>query len=137
MTKKYLPYIVLLAAALLLWYIRNNQRGSYPRTPADSEAITINTPPELDRNTQHIQYSRHARCRMECRQIDESEVRDIIERGAINYNKIEVDERGKTIPLEGVTHDQQTVRIVVAPAEGKLVVVTVIDLKKDWPCDCD
>jgi len=74
---------------------------------------------------------------MECRHIDESEVKEILQEGKINYNKIEEDDKGKTYPLEGITHDHQLVRIVFAPHEKELVVVTVIDLEKEWPCDCN
>ena len=68
--------------------------------------------------------------------IDASEVKEIIAKGVINHSRIEEDEQGKTYPLEGTTHDGQQVRIVVAPKDQELVIVTVIDLGKDWPCDC-
>ena len=56
--------------------------------------------------------------------------------GQLNYNKIEESDKGKSYPLEGVTHDKQHVRIVFAPKKENLVVVTVIDLDTDWYCDC-
>jgi hypothetical protein len=74
---------------------------------------------------------------MDCRHIDESEVKEILQNGAINYEKIETGEKGKTYPLEGITHDRQHVRIVFAPHDTELVVVTVIDLEKEWLCDCN
>ena len=73
---------------------------------------------------------------MECRHIDESEVKEILEQGTINYAKVESDARGKTYPVEGVTHDKQRVRIVFAPKDDEIVVVTCIDLDTEWPCDC-
>ena len=73
---------------------------------------------------------------MDCRHIDETEVMEILQNGKLNYKKIEEDNRGKTYPLEGITHDKQNVRIVFAPKEDDLVVVTVIDLDKDWDCNC-
>ena len=33
MLKKYLPYIMLIAAALLLFFIKKNQRGTTPEKP--------------------------------------------------------------------------------------------------------
>ncbi|MEO5890814.1 MAG: DUF4258 domain-containing protein [Ferruginibacter sp.] len=136
MTKKYFPLIVLLAAALLLFYIKKNQRGTFTSNqPAD---ITIPAVPEgeFNRKAQKITYSKHARCRMDCRHIDETEVLEILQDGKLNYDKIEQDARGKTYPLEGVTHDKQHVRIVFAPKQDGLVVVTVIDLGEDWKCNC-
>jgi hypothetical protein len=119
MLKKYIPYFILLAAGFAYWYIKQNQNvGSLNRSPA------------------RIEYTQHARCRMACRHIDESEVQEILEKGVINVNKIEKDAKGKKFPLEGITHDNQNVRIVFAPEGNRMVVITVIDLGKDWDCDC-
>ena len=136
MNKKYLPYIVLIAAIFLLWYVKKNQRGA-SRVDAPTEiTVPAATVEPFDRDIQNIVYTKHARCRMDCRHIDETEVREILQQGQINTAKIEVDERGKTYPLEGITHDKQHVRIVFAPKKNELVVVTVIDLEKEWPCNC-
>lgn len=136
MTKKYLPFIVLLAAGLLLFYVKKNQRGSFPTNPSTEISIPAITGEAFNRNVKKIIYSKHARCRMECRHIDESEVMEILRSGKLNEAKIEEDSRGKTYPLEGKTHDNQNVRIVFAPKQEEVVVVTVIDLDKEWACDC-
>lgn len=136
MSKRYLPFIVLIAAALLLFYIKKNQRGNFPNNPANDITIPVVTEEGFNRNVHKIIYSKHARCRMDCRHIDKSEVREILETGKLNRAKIEQDSRGKTYPLEGKTHDNQNVRIVFAPKQDEVVVVTVIDLDKDWVCDC-
>ena len=149
MLKKYLPFIALFAAAFFFWYVKSHQRGSYPvkhSTQQGEKTIIVPAvlPPgsdtsageAFDRHTSHIFYSKHARCRMECRHIDESEIKEILETGRINYNKIESDERGKTYPLEGITHDHQHVRVVIAPKDNGVMVVTCIDLDREWPCDC-
>jgi len=92
---------------------------------------------ELDRNETHIIYSKHAKCRMECRHIDKSEVIEILRKGTIDYKKSEVNNlKSPKFVIEGITHDEQHVRIIFAPVENAVVVVTVIDLKQDWPCDC-
>ena len=137
MTKKYLPFIVLLAAALLLFYVKKNQRGSFTRNPGSNITIPAVTDTGFNRNIHKIFYSKHARCRMDCRHIDESEVMEILQTGKLNEDKIEEDNRGKTYPLEGVTHDRQHVRVVFAPKQDELVVVTVIDLDKEWECNCN
>ena len=74
---------------------------------------------------------------MDCRQIDESEVVQILREGILNQDKIESSSKGVSYPLEGRTLDGQRVRIVFAPKEKTLVVVTVIDLDKEYACDCD
>jgi hypothetical protein len=144
MLKKYLPIIFLIAAAGLLWYVKMHQRGKLPQNPNIGQHETIpvpviittdNTAP-FNRHSGHLIYTKHAKCRMECRHIDESEVQEILDNGTVNYNKIEESDKGKSYPLEGVTHDKQHVRIVFAPKKENVVVVTVIDLDKDWYCDC-
>lgn len=84
----------------------------------------------------NIIYSKHAKCRMECRYIDEQEIKEIILKGNINHSKTREDKRGRTFAYEGRTHDGQQVRIIVAPQRSKLTIVTVIDLKNDWNCEC-
>lgn len=149
MVKKYLPYIFLVAAALLLFFIKRNQRGAAPVKPATGQAdnrVTVpavvpagEKPEEIEgfnRNTTNLVFSKHAKCRMDCRKIDESEIREILKNGTVNKKKIQRDKRGMTYPVEGTTHDGQRVRIVFAPKGDALVVVTVIDLGKEWSCDC-
>lgn len=106
-------------------------------SPATVAVPTFTADDPIDRTIQNIIYSKHALCRMDCRHIDESEVKEIIKGGMIDYAKVEESDKGKTYPLEGTTHDKQRVRIVVAPHESELVVVTVIDLDREWPCDCN
>lgn len=155
MLKRYLPVICLAAAALLLYYIKTNQRGAVPEKAhieAHNDRVTVPAilptedqqkktgDPEtkgFNRNAGQLIFSKHARCRMDCRHIDESEVKDILKNGEINRKKIQSDKRGMTYPVEGYTRDKQRVRIVFAPrGEDALVVVTVIDLETEWKCDC-
>ena len=138
MKKHYLPYLLLLLAALFLFWIKNKQRG---KTTKITERVTVNNATDaytqLRDPNKKIQYSRHAKCRMACRQIDETEVKEILQTGEINFDKDKTTEKGTTYPLEGKTHDGQNVRIVFAPHNNDITVVTVIDLDTNWPCgDC-
>jgi hypothetical protein len=92
---------------------------------------------KIDRNPDHLIYTKHARCRMGCRHIDESEVQEILKNGTINYGKSEPAARpDPKYAFEGITHDGQRVRIVFAPSQRGTVVITVIDLGNEWACDC-
>ncbi|MEO5943393.1 MAG: DUF4258 domain-containing protein [Ferruginibacter sp.] len=133
MNKKYFPFLALLAAILLFVWVKKNQRGA---THTTNITVPVSND-EFDRTIKNIVYSKHAKCRMDCRHIDESEVKEILVNGTLNYSKIEEDSKGKTYPLEGVTHDKQHVRIVFAPHSNELVVVTVIDLDTEWQCNCN
>jgi hypothetical protein len=98
-----------------------------------------NAAKKFDRDPEAIHYSKHARCRMECRHVDESEVKEMIEKGDINFSKSELntDDCHKRYALEGVSHDRQRLRIIVAECNDDLTVITVIDLGQEWPCDCE
>jgi hypothetical protein len=79
---------------------------------------------------------------MQCRKISQGEVEQIMQDGKINYNKSDIQSRklsGARCPryaVEGVTTDDQKIRIVFAQCNDKTTVVTVIDLDKKWTCDC-
>lgn len=91
----------------------------------------------FDRRTSYIEYSAHAKCRMQCRRISQAEVEDIMKNGKINYNKSDLQNaRCPRYALEGITSDEQDVRIIFAQCNEKTVVVTVIDLETDFKCHC-
>ena len=91
------------------------------------------------RNTKDLILTKHVRCRMGCREVTLEEITDIIENGTVNYEKSGIGKKGdSTFALEGISLDQQYLRVVVAPEkDGKLVVITCIDLEKEWPCNCN
>ena len=83
-------------------------------------------------------FTKHARCRMDCRHITAGEIREILDEGDINYGKSEPDARpDPKWAVEGYTREQQHLRIIVAPEPGKLVVITCIELGVEWRCDCN
>lgn len=95
--------------------------------------------PEALSDYTSLVYTKHATCRMACRQIDEDEIREIIANGRINQAKSGYDKKHKneTYVLEGYSKQNQHIRVVVTPKRRELLVITVIDLDRDWACDCD
>lgn len=81
-------------------------------------------------------FTKHARCRMKCRHISQQEVKEIVQKAEVNYRKSELDApEGPKYALEGITSiDKQHVRIIVAPKQRHLTIVTVIDLENEWDC---
>jgi hypothetical protein len=147
--KRRFVYLLLIAIASALLLFFNQQNGGTPDTKAndsgydgrrskpDPAGDVQNRGEPLNRRASDLIYTKHARCRMKCRHIDDSEVKEILENGRINYDKSEP--AGRPDPkfaLEGRTHDNQYVRIIFAPADRGMVVITVIDLEKEWSCDC-
>jgi uncharacterized protein DUF4258 len=92
----------------------------------------------INRKETRLIYTRHARCRMDCRHITETEIREILERGEIDYKKSEPDAHpDPKYALEGNTNEGQHLRIIFAPTQRGLVVITCIELGVEWQCDCN
>lgn len=142
--KKAVPLLVVLSLALVLFFVRQCQSPAEKKTTdhtkkttATDPASTVNRNRGFDRRTSFIEYTAHAKCRMQCRRITQTEVEQIMREGKINYNKSNVNARPcPEYALEGVTADNQRVRIVFAQCDYKTKVVTTIDLGTNWQCDC-
>lgn len=105
--------------------------------------LTKKRPQPLDnkyfnRNIHNLSYSKHARCRMDCRQVSEAEVLDILQNGTINPQKTRLNDKPcPSFALEGYSQqDKQHLRIVFAQCEDLTKVVTCIDLDNDFSCNC-
>jgi hypothetical protein len=108
------------------------QQPGRPNQPAE-EGNELNH--EL--SSQKLYYTKHARCRMDCRNISETEVRDILQRGKENRRKSEPNAPDcPKYALEGVTKDGQKVRMIFADCNNETRVITVIDLNNEHYCDC-
>lgn len=145
--KKAAPLILVAALAVLLFAARRCKNEQTPGAKTNVTRTKKNTDASdrdkgFDRRISYLEYSNHAKCRMQCRKISQAEVEEIMRDGKINYNKSDLQSRspsGSRCPqyaLEGVTVDNQEVRIVFAQCNEKSVVVTVIDLDTDWNCSC-
>ncbi|TAL49791.1 MAG: DUF4258 domain-containing protein [Chitinophagaceae bacterium] len=134
------PYILLLALAVAITLIKKCKNGQQPEPKTKTQKeTTTNTDRErgFDRRISYLEYSEHAMCRMQCRQISKSEVEDMMKTGNINYSKSDLqNSRCPRYAVEGITADNQKVRIVFAQCNEKTEVVTVIDLDTDWTCHC-
>ena len=145
--KKSLPVIVLVILAVAAIGIRRCSSNTNIVKPTvttnkDTTHKTNNTTYSargLNRNPSHINYSKHARCRMDCRHVTENEVEEILKDGKINYTKSELqgDDCNKKYAVEGISKDNQKLRIIFAPCNDEETVVTVIDLGTEWPCNCE
>jgi hypothetical protein len=144
--KKWVPYALIGLMLLLIVVIKQCKNSP---SPSPKPTITDNNRPKdpasnptdrdkgFDRRVSYLEYSNHAKCRMQCRKISQAEVEEIMRDGKINYNKSDLQNaRCPRYALEGVTRDDQRVRIVYAQCNDKTVVVTVIDLETDFKCDC-
>ena len=141
MNKKWLPYIIILVLAVVLFFVKRNQQHSAvvsgTSESKNQKSSRVNRNRGFDRRVSFLEYTEHAKCRMRCRRISQAEVEEIMREGKINYAKSGVkDKPCPTYALEGVTSDNQRVRIVFAQCDLKTKVITSIDLNTDWDCHC-
>ncbi|GAO43739.1 DUF4258 domain-containing protein [Flavihumibacter petaseus] len=115
--------IVVLAIVLIIRLLQGNKAGN----------ATLE-----DRNPAHLSFTRHARCRMECREISEADVRYILQHGTINNRKSDPDDRPcPSVAVEGYSpEDKHHLRIVVGTCDKETRVITCIDLDQDFTCNC-
>ena len=97
--------------------------------PSGDEGNTTNIPPLI--------YTKHAKCRMACRHINEGEIKEIITENHINERKSNaVGKPCPTFAYEGYSNEPQHLRIVIAKCDNTWKVVTCIDLGNEFECDC-
>jgi len=143
--KKWVPYILIALMVIAIIVIKNIQGKNEPLPkpkvttdkPKDPASNKTDRDKGFDRRTSYLEYSNHAKCRMQCRKISQAEVEEIMRDGKINYNKSDLQNaRCPRYALEGITNDDQRVRIVYAQCNESTTVVTVIDLETDFKCSC-
>lgn len=137
---KYVPVLLLALLLFMAWYQqwwKGPGAVTLPRTRSGHHNNTVNEPSALNRHAR-LEYTLHARCRMECRHITEEEVTEILAEGRINTERSNSrDQPCPTFALEGYSDEGQHLRIVFAPCNTVTRVVTCIDLDKEWNCNCN
>jgi hypothetical protein len=133
--KKAFPYAALILLLLIAVLVK---KGCHFGSNNNTGDVTKNET-RFDRHPVELFFSKHARCRMRCRQVTQEEVREILDNGNINYSKSDLQaSEGPKYALEGYSHEHQHIRAIFAPHQQHMTVVTVIDLDNDWPCpSCD
>lgn len=141
-----MPYILMLLMVIAIVVIKQCKNSTAPTPkptvtnndrPKDPASNPTNRDKGFDRRTALLEYSKHAKCRMQCRHISEAEVEEIMREGKINYAKSDLQNaRCPRYAVEGLTNDNQRVRIVYAQCNEATTVVTVIDLETDFTCNC-
>jgi hypothetical protein len=125
--------IVILLLLISSWWMRKGKRIREPQaTPvagAHQQVIPANA---------RLVYTRHARCRMDCRHITEAEVQEVLAEGVVNEVKSNPSDKPcPTYAIEDETREGQHLRIVFAPCGDVVKVVTCIDLDKEFGCHCE
>lgn len=125
--------LALLALVIGVLYLKNsNNEGSEVLNDGIGGDIVLNRSPD------RIIYTKHAKCRMECRFFSKKEVREILLNGKVNQRKSQPNDKPcPSYALEGRTSDGQLARMVFAACGNEQIkVITCIDLETDYSCDC-
>ena len=132
MKSKKTASLILLIIALAFLFL-NKWKGLEQHSDAQSSLRQRG----FDRRISTLQYTQHARCRMDCRHISQNDINDIMLNGEINYAKTDVnDQPCPTYALQGYSNDGQHLRVIFAQCETKTKVITCYDLEKDFECHC-
>jgi hypothetical protein len=124
MKAKRATYSLLLVLILLIVFIYKRWQE-----PVRREAF--------DRHPVHLYYTKHALCRMDCRHISREDIKEIMEKGIINFNKSNrYDRPCPTFALQGETDDGEKIRVIFAQCSDETKVVTCYNLEEDFECHC-
>jgi hypothetical protein len=89
----------------------------------------------FDRDPAKLEYTRHALCRMDCRQISKEEIMEIMKKGIINLGKSDRRDRPcPTFALQGRTSEGDHIRVIFAQCDELTKVVTCYNLEKEFNC---
>lgn len=116
------PLILLLLVFLAFLIRRWNE-------PVQKEAF--------DRRPASLVFTNHALCRMDCRQISKDEIKEIMQKGAINFNRSS--RRASPCPvfaLQGRTSGGERLRVFFAQCPAETKVITCYNLDEDFACLC-
>ncbi len=130
--KAFFLIIVLAMLAFTLFRTFNSGRRENSRENRDYSVTE-----KFDRSLRPLIFTKHAKCRMGCRDITEAEIEAILQNGKLNPSRS--DPNGKPDPkfaVEGFSNDGQHLRVIFAASSRGMVVITCIDLEKEWKCDC-
>jgi hypothetical protein len=110
---------------------------SSPETPAVPGASVGEHQTVIDPDA-HLIFTKHARCRMDCRHISEADIREVLREGHINEAKSQQNQTPcPTYAIEDNRNsDGIRLRIVFAKCENEVKVVTCIDRDDEFACDC-
>ncbi len=91
----------------------------------------------FDRRPSSLVFTKHALCRMACRQISKDEIEEIMKKGVINFNKS--NRRGRPCPtfaLQGRTTSREYIRVIFSQCATETKVITCYNLEEEFSCDC-
>jgi hypothetical protein len=91
----------------------------------------------FNRHPSQLYYTKHALCRMDCREISKEDINEIMQKGIINFSKSDRNDKPcPTYALQGETNDGEKLRVIFAQCNEETKVVTCYNLDEDFECHC-
>jgi hypothetical protein len=91
----------------------------------------------FDRMPARVIFTPHARCQMDCRQISQEEVKEIMQKGIINFNKSNRMARPCPVfTLQGRTSGGASIRVFFSQCPGETTVISCYILGEITDCHC-
>lgn len=128
-TRKGISVALILLTIVLLVIKRNSKKPQSDNTQTQVQQVI---PADAT-----LSYTKHARCRMDCRGITEQEIREVLQEGHLNPQKSDANDRPcPSYAIEDRVKDGQELRIVLGVCDREIKVITCIDLGQEHTCDC-
>ena len=132
--KKAFPYILLALLAIAALFIKRCRNGSHIKKAATDNIDRNNG---LDRRLSFIEYTDHAKCRMECGHISTSAIENGLQNWPIDTSASEFNAHPCPIfALEGYTANKQHLRIIFGQCDFKTKLVTCMNIDSVYDCRC-
>ena len=132
--KKAFPYILLALLAITALFIKRCRTSSGNKKKL---TVTIDRNTALDRRTDFLEYTDHAKCRMDCGHITPQTIAYILENGQLNSAKTETSAHPCPVyALEGHSPGQQHLLVIFAQCDYKTKVITCINIDSAFDCHC-
>ena len=123
--------VILLSAVLFARFYKGVKHTNQPSYSSSDQQNVI------DPNA-HLIYTKHARCRMDCRHISEADIKEVLREGHVNEAKSQQNQ--SPCPTYAIEDNRNSdgirLRIVFAKCESEVKVVTCIDRDDEFACDC-
>ncbi|MDB5197846.1 MAG: hypothetical protein JWP88_2217, partial [Flaviaesturariibacter sp.] len=74
----------------------------------------------FDRHPAHLTFTKHALCRMDCRHISQEDIEEVMQKGIINLNKSDRNDRPCPMyAMQGTTSDGENLRVIFAQCDAE------------------
>ncbi|MGE5520069.1 MAG: DUF4258 domain-containing protein [Candidatus Dadabacteria bacterium] len=137
MNKKTWPLVLLIVLALIVVIIKRLRGPVVNHQTTNSTKYNKNRNRGFDRTISYLEYTNHARCRMDCRHISQKDIQEIMKTGEINYRKSEVNETPCPVyAVQGYTSSREHLRVIFGQCDYTTKVITCYNLDEDFECHC-